>query len=363
MTEYLIKLILQTFLAFFLGTIAVDIFHYLFHVFLKSKIKFLKKIGQMHLAHHLFFTSKLKIHAELTKKNFTHHSLIEYLIQITTIITCLSFLNWIPVSIAFLLQTTIFLVFLPDRGQDQHHRPLNQLPAIRRFFLVDAAYHAHHHLHPNEYYSSYIKLLDCILGTGHHLAGKSIALTGASGALGSHMKRLLEKERAKVTAFKFGTDYTYDNYDNLKDTLAKTDILVLCHGSKFENAQEANCDSFVKIIELYKSVRKRGLVPLEIWGTGSEIECHPCLGMKRIIVYAKSKRNYARYARQYYRDPNIQYRHLVHSGFVSKMGPGLMSARFAAWMTIFLIKRNFRYVPVTYTGFAFLNYFRFVFNI
>lgn len=157
-------------------------------------------------------------------------------------------------------------------------------------------------------------------------------------------------------------DYTYDNYEQLKEPLARADILFLCHGSKYEFAQAANCDSYVEIIELFKKVHPRGLAPLEIWGVGSEIECHPCFGIKKIQVYAKSKRNYARYARSYYHDRDIQYRHLVHSAFISPMGPGLMTASFAAKMSMFFIKRDFKYIPVTYTGFAWLNYFRFVFN-
>ena len=116
------------------------------------------------------------------------------------------------------------------------------------------------------------------------------------------------------------------------------------------------------IIELFKKVRKASKEPLEVWAVGSEIECHPCFGINKIKVYANSKRNYAKYARQLYRDKEIQYRHLVHSAFISPMGPGLMTASFAAKMTLFFIKRGFKYVPVTYTGFAFLNYLRFVFN-
>ena len=79
-------------------------------------------------------------------------------------------------------------------------------------------------------------------------------------------------------------------------------------------------------------------------------------------MYAASKRKFARHARTYFHDKNLHYRHLVHSAFISRMGPGLMTAGFAAKMTLFLIKRGFKYVPVTYTGFAFLNYFRFLFN-
>ncbi len=38
------------------------------------------------------------------------------------------------------------------------------------------------------------------------------------------------------------------------------------------------------------------------------------------------------------------------------MGPGLMSGRTAARLAFWLIRRGFRYVPVTYTGIALVNF-------
>lgn len=54
------------------------------------------------------------------------------------------------------------------------------------------------------------------------------------------------------------------------------------------------------------------------------------------------------------------YRHIVPSSFRSAIGPGLMSGGFAAKVAFFLIRRGVRYVPVTYTGVALVNYFKFV---
>lgn len=362
MIALIIEITWQAMVAFLLGTLVFDILHYFFHLFVDSKYQLLKKIGNMHMMHHRFYTSNLKIHKEWQKQNFINHILVEYCSQLLGITICFLFFNPLSVVIALAFETIIFINVCLCKGVDARHKPYDVLPAEKGGIFVDADYHALHHVHPNKFFSSYIKLLDYILGTAHYLKGKNIVMTGASGALGSHMKKLLEKEDAHVTCLKYGVDYTYDDYERLKKPLESADILLLCHGSKFENAQQANCDSFVRIIELYKSVRKRALVPVEVWGTGSEIECHPCFGIKKIQVYAASKRNYARNARQYYRDRDMQYRHLVHSAFISQMGPGLMTANFAAKVTLFLIKRGFKYVPVTYTGFAFLNYLRFIFN-
>jgi sterol desaturase/sphingolipid hydroxylase (fatty acid hydroxylase superfamily) len=359
----LTKLLLEILLAFLLGTIVFDFVHYFFHYCLKSKSYYLRMLGALHKSHHLFFSPALKIEDKWAQQNILHHVIIEYLVQVGVILSCAAFLDIHAVIIAALLQTMIFAIVCVREGRDPHHKPYDRLPASRGGMWVSAEYHAMHHAYPTGYFSSYIKVLDYVFGTGHHLKGKHIAMTGSSGALGSAMKKLLEKEGAQVTTFKYGVDYDYDNYEKLRAPLSETDILFLCHGTKYDNTEAANCESYLKIIEVFRTARKPGLLPCEIWGTGSEIECHPCFGIKKLYPYATSKRHYARYARLMFQDKNIQYRHLVHSAFISSMGPGLMTANFAAWMTLFLIKRDFKYVPVSYTGFAWLNYLRFYFVV
>lgn len=355
-------LALKTVVVFFTGTIVADFFHYFFHLGMRSRIPLLRKIGSMHMSHHQFFSRSLKIKTAFAKKNLWHHLVIEYAASTTAMLLFLFFMPLGVVACAVALQTLIFIIVCSRHGIDPHHKSYSKLPSSRGGFFVSAEYHALHHVYPTKYYSSYCKFIDYILGTAHHLNGKHIAMTGASGALGLQMKKLLEKSGAKVTAFKFGEDYTYGDYEKLRESLQNADILFLCHGSKLENTQAANCDSFVDIIELYRQVHKPTLLPLEVWGVGSEIEFHPCFGIKKLIPYATSKRNYARKARQYFHDRDIQYRHLVHSAFTSPMGPGLMTASFAARASMFFIKRDFKYIPVSYMGFAYLNYFRYLFN-
>jgi sterol desaturase/sphingolipid hydroxylase (fatty acid hydroxylase superfamily) len=358
----ILKTLIEALFVFLFATVVFDIFHYLFHYFLKSRFHLLRKLGGLHTVHHRFFSVLLKIKNEWAKKNISRHVLIEYSVQTCAILCCGLFLVPTAIVLALLLNTVIFITVCYYRGVDPHHLSYDVLPSYRGGFFVTAEYHALHHVYPHNFFSSYVKVIDWVFGTAQQLNGKRVVMTGANGALGRHMKKRLEKEGALVTSCKFGEDYTYDNYEKLKEPLSTADILLLCHGSKYDHAQQANCDSYVAIIELFRSVRPRGLVPLEIWGVGSEIECHPCFGIKKIKVYAASKRNFARKAREYFQQRDIQYRHLVHSAFISPMGPGLMTANFAAAVTLFLLKRGFKYVPVTYTGFAFLNYFRFLFN-
>lgn len=354
--------LIQALAVFLLGTIIFDLFHYLLHRSMRSKNNFLRLLGRFHAIHHHFFPATLKINSEWEKRNLKYHVTFEYLTQVFVTLLCLSVVNHAAILIALILETIIFAYVCYVRGQDPHHRSYDVLPVDRGGIFVSAPYHALHHVYPNQFYSSYIKLVDWVFGTGCQLQGKRIVMTGANGALGSHLRRLLERAGASVIPLKFGVDYTYESYDKAAELLANADILCLCHGSKYDFAQQANCDSFIQLIDIFRANHSRGLIPREVWATGSEIECHPCFGIEKIKVYAASKRNFARAARRYYYDDHIQYRHLVHSAFTSRMGYGLMTANMAAYLTLFLIKRGFKYVPVTYTGFAFLNYFRYLFR-
>lgn len=353
------KIAFESITIFLIATVIFDCCHYLFHVFLRSKNKYLQMLGKLHLYHHRFYTHDLQYHSEWHFQNLYISVLLEYVIEFVIIACGFFFFNFYAVILSLLFLFSLLIYVWYVQGKDLHHQTYKQLPAYRAGFFVNGAYHALHHIYPNRFFSSYIKLFDFIFGTAHTFQGKTIALTGASGALGSNMKRLLEKEGATIIPLKYGIDYNYDDYHGLLSSFARADILCLCHGTKYEDTQKANCDSFISMIELFKSVNQSKQSPLEVWGVGSEIECHPCFGIKKLYPYAHSKRTFARKARVYFRDPNFMYRHIVHSSFTSSMGFGLMSASFAAKATIFFLKRGLKYIPITYTGFALFNYFYF----
>lgn len=97
----------------------------------------------------------------------------------------------------------------------------------------------------------------------------------------------------------------------------------------------------------------------EVWYLGSEIEIGPHFNVPEMMRYSASKRAFAPYARAYY-DEDFLYRHVVQAGFTSKKGKGLVSAEWAAWVTMVFVKRGARYVPVTYMGMAYANFFKFL---
>jgi hypothetical protein len=135
--------------------------------------------------------------------------------------------------------------------------------------------------------------------------------------------------------------------------------LVLAHGAKSDDCWNANYTTFIELIDLFIQVGRGRLLPPEVWAVGSEIEWTGDLGMKSVRDYALTKRAYAAAARAYYRDDALTYRHIVPSAFTSRMGRGLMSAQLAVAISLFFIRRGFRYVPVTYTTFALWNYISF----
>jgi hypothetical protein len=347
---------------FLAASVLFDVVHYILHLFLKSPFGLLRRVGALHQAHHDFFTDTLQFDERYARANLVHHIIPEYANQVAfTLPGYFLFGPW-PVAVAFAIETFIFVMVVFRRGMDEHHIAADRRPSRRNHaagLFVTADYHSLHHIHPDRYFSSYVTLFDRLMGTACQVAGRRVALSGASGAFGSAMTRLLEREGAEVTPLKHGRDFTGDDASPADETLRDADILVLCHGAKGEEAMSANCDSFVALIERFKALRTSPLRPIEVWAVGSEIEAHPSFGDPILEGYSRSKRAFARHARRYYADRGLIYRHIVPSSFRSAMGGGLISGETAAKVALFLIRRGCRYVPVTYTGVALVNYFKF----
>jgi len=338
-----------------------DCIHWALHRLARSPSRLLQAVAGLHGAHHQFLDRELRFHDEQLWRNVWLHHVPELFTQL---LVCAGFFLVFPpapVAVAMAIFCFLFVLVIAQRGRDVHHRALEVVPAPLIHLRVNLPYHSLHHVFPDRYLGSIAPLFDWLFGTGCQLAGRRYAVTGASGAFGAPFKELLEAEgAARVTPLKFGADWTYGDYSKVEAVLAQTDVLVLAHGAKRERTMEANCDSFVELIERFRRATAGRRFPVEVWAVGSEIEAHPHFGNEELKVYSRSKRAYARHAWRYYRDPSFLYRHIVPSAFTSPMGPGLISGRTAARMAMFFIRRGARYVPVTYTGIALLNYFKFL---
>jgi hypothetical protein len=265
------------------------------------------------------------------------------------------------VAVAALL-TKNFIGTLKEEGKDYNHMAMARLNGQQGRLWVDQSYHAMHHIYPDNFYSSYSNVFDLIFGTSCEFSGRKFVVTGASGAFGSAMVKRLKKLGADVRTLKHGVDFAPGNVAGAREALRWADVLVLAHGAKSIDCDNANCRTFVELTDLFVELGRDRLTPPEVWGLGSEAEIHGDFGMAELKPYVDSKRAFARHARGYFRSQDLIYRHIVPSSFTSAMGPGPMSAEQAVSIALFFIRRGFRYVPVTFTSLAVWNYFRFLFQ-
>lgn len=350
--------VLQCVALFVVATFVFDFIHFTLHRCLRSRWRWLRILASPHQAHHDFFDPQLRYHEDALVPNLVRHVIPEYATQMA-VCALAFFVFGPPVLTVMAVFTVLFGVAMVLHGKDYNHVSYSTVPVPRGLVLVRGPYHALHHAFPDNYMSSYTTLFDRLVGTACQIRGRRVAMTGASGPFGSAMKRLLERAGALVMPLKFGVDYTYEDASGADSVLASADILILAHGAKGEQAMAANCDSFLAMIARFKELTRERQFPVEVWAVGSEIEFHPAFGDRDLETYARAKRSYARAAARLVHDPHLLYRHIVPSAFSSRMGPGLMSGRTAATIAFWLIRREFRYVPVTYTGIAFLNFIPF----
>lgn len=353
-------LLLQGLLIFLGSTVAFDVIHYLLHAAAKSSSPLLRRVGALHAVHHAFLDRSLVIHRELLGANITHHVIPEFLTQASFSLLLLSFLPSRPVFVALSVQSVVFLSILSTRGMDINHRSIARLRAYRPTYFCVPRYHALHHVHPDAYFSSWIKLFDHLAGTGVSLAGRRVAITGGEAGFGAALrKRLEDLGVSRVTALEPGRDCDLADASRLAPVLRDVDILVLAHGLGRGDASSAGCTSYVAAIETFARVAAKRRTPIEVWGLGSEWERWG-RSDRRGSGSVRARRAFARHARRYYVDERVIYRHLVAGKMRSGAGEGRLTPRRAAAMACFFIERGYNFVPVTLTGVALLYFPRFL---
>lgn len=72
-TEQLSKAALESAGLFVVATLVFDAIHFWLHLCLKSRYRWLRKLGSPHQAHHNFFDCRLRYHAEAAVPNLLHH--------------------------------------------------------------------------------------------------------------------------------------------------------------------------------------------------------------------------------------------------------------------------------------------------
>jgi len=131
--------------------------------------------------------------------------------------------------------------------------------------------------------------------------GKTIGITGASGALGKELTKLFRKKGYKVIGFTHSKNNHEINHDSpnewiewqcgqeflLEKHLKLVDILILNHGiyelsknnSSYEKSIEINALSKFKFLTLFEeiTIKNNSIIAKEIWINTSEAEILPAL--------------------------------------------------------------------------------------
>jgi sterol desaturase/sphingolipid hydroxylase (fatty acid hydroxylase superfamily) len=349
-----------------------DIYHALCH-----QVTWLAK---WHNKHHAAYKRDLSIVSlKAYQESQLYHDIVEssLLVLILTILALLvqQWGLWLGVAYAVtFLYGASLRYFQGTIDTDYNHLP-GPLETIPSQWWVNRTYHWRHHFDDvNAYYSGVTPLVDKTLGTALSLKGKTIALTGASGALGQALTTELIKQNAKIIALTTNPDkittqtgvkvltWELGNEAQLKESLQKVDILIINHGvnvygdrsfNAINNSYEVNTFSALRLIDIFFSTvtGPDAKATKEIWVNTSEAEVSPALSP----LYELSKRALGELVTLKRLDKICTIRKLILGPFKSQLNPyGVMSSQQVARAIIFLAKRDFRNIIVTINPLTYL---------
>ena len=371
-----------------------DLYHTLSHLW--------QPLYRLHVWHHKVFRRDLSVVSDtIYRQAHWYNDVPESLVMLlSSVLPWQLTLGWnfMPQWAAWTgsLYTVAFLIGAIARGlglpmvdelTDVTHRPgkFTNLPA--RWF-VNRPYHWRHHFdNQDAYFSGTLTVVDKLMGTALSLKNKRIAVTGASGTLGTALLIQLNLAGAKVTALTSSETAIELNIRGQKTAiktltwqagreaelsshLDKIDILVLNHGvnvygqrdeAAIAKSYEINTFSPLRLMELFfQTVRSdRDLVCKEVWVNTSEAEVNPAFSP----LYELSKRATGELVTLRRLDAPCVVRKLILGPFKSQLNPaGVMSAEWVAKQIVSLAKRDVRNIivtinPLTYLLFPFKEFF------
>ncbi|MBE9043556.1 bifunctional sterol desaturase/short chain dehydrogenase [Pleurocapsales cyanobacterium LEGE 10410] len=268
---------------------------------------------------------------------------------------------------------------LVDELTDVTHRPgeFTNLPS--RWF-VNRPYHWRHHFdNQDAYFSGTLTLVDKLMGTALSLKNKRIAVTGASGTLGTALLTQLHLAGAKVTALTSSQSEITLNIAGKEQMIAtvpwqvgqerelltqldKIDILIINHGvnvhqertpAAIAKSYEVNTFSTLRLMELFfKTIKSdRDKIRKEVWVNTSEAEVNPAFSP----LYELSKRATGDLVTLRRLDAPCVLRKLILGPFKSQLNPvGVMSADWVAKQIVNLARRDVRNIIVTINPLTFI---------
>ncbi len=355
-----------------LAEVVRDSYHALCHQF--------SWLGKWHNKHHQAYRRDLSVVSlKIYQESQLYNDIIESSILVTILTIVALLLNqmglWLGVAYACtFLYGASRRYFLGKIDTDYTHLP-GPLETIPSVWWVNRSYHWRHHFDDvNAYYSGVFPLVDTILGTGLSLKGKTVALTGASGALGQALAGELLKHNAKVVALTTHPEklqaqdkvaivsWELGNEADLKNSLEKVDILILNHGinvygsrtpESINSSYEVNTFSTLRLMDIFLTTvtGPQSKATKEIWVNTSEAEVSPALSP----LYELSKRALGDIVTLKRLNGDCIIRKLILGPFKSQLNPyGVMSAQQVARAILFFAQRDFRNIIVTINPLTYL---------
>jgi hypothetical protein len=339
-------------------------------------------LAKWHNWHHSAYRRDLSVVSlALYRKAQLYHDIFEslLLVGILALLAAVSSLPGLWVGVAYAL---LFLAGGTRRywsgtiETDLNHLPgpLTTPPAP---WWVNRSYHWRHHFeNPKAYYSGVCALVDQVLGTALSLKGKTVVLTGASGALGQALIGELHAHHAQVIALTTSvgklpeqTGVTIIPWElgqeaNLLPYLQKADILITNHGINLQGARtsvaidqsyEVNTFSTLRLIDLFLTTVSGPYAKAskEVWVNTSEAEVNPALSP----LYELSKRALGELITLKRLENICVVRKLILGPFKSPLNPvGVMKAEDVAKGILFWAVRDCRDIIVTINPLTYLLY-------
>lgn len=337
-------------------------------------------LKRSHTLHHKAYRPDLTITSlEMYQRAQLYNDVPESVAMLATS-ALLAGLTQIPVLWLGCVYSLVFLIPAVARSQglllqtDVTHKP-GDLIDLPKPWIVNRTYHWRHHFdEQNAYFCGHFTIVDKLLGTSLALKGKTVAITGASGALGQALISELAKQGAKVVAlttsdpeFAEGIEvlqWRIGAEEQLRSRLKKVDIFILNHGvnvygdrsaAAIQTSYEVNTFSTWRLAELFlETVTESSHKALkELWINTSEAEVNPALSP----LYELSKRTLGDLITLRRLDAPCIIRKLILGPFKSQLNPyGVMSAAGVARAIVAFAKRDFRDIivtinPITYVAF------------
>ncbi|KAJ5928266.1 hypothetical protein N7466_007222 [Penicillium verhagenii] len=369
---------ISLFYLFCTGSLFFDIVHHLLHRCNKSSHPLFQRLARVHRYHHLYFTRHMQFDKKYLRQNQFQALPLELVLQVIGTILGYIFavfvtpksLHWITRHHLYFTVTVQVLrtsFVIATSGRDSNHLVYETAPKDPNWIFVGPEFHSLHHVYPDRYIGSFIKILDWIFGTAYSFRSKHFVITGADTVFGQAMMAELERDGVNhIHKLNIGIDWDHDQFEEAIPVLSKCDILILAHGSSHQDEVKSDCESAIQLVKLFK--KHRATNPLgptlpEVWYTDNGIESHTSWKAEQTQHESQSKQGFLLHARSLYNDATILYRHIDLSSVHSAKGSSASEASRTAKCAMWWIRRGARYVPSTCIWVACLNYFKFIFCI